>query len=162
MIIFNGQQYESTDAMPPEVRKLYEQMKALLDDTNNDGMPDLLQGATSSQRIMAVTQYVVDGKTYSRLEDLPPHARDRYTAAMSTFDTNQNGIPDILEGGMIGTATTATQPVPPTTAPTSIPTVTIVGDRPSPGTIRMIVIGLIVLVLVAAVAYFFGIAMGGR
>jgi hypothetical protein len=45
-------------------------------------------------------KFVVNGREYNSLEDLPPEARAKYEQAMSTIDKNQNGIPDFVEGMM--------------------------------------------------------------
>ncbi len=163
-IVFNGQEYDNIDAMPPDIRKLYEHMMAMFTDKDGDNIPDLFQGDVTRQQVTSFTQYIVDGKTYARLEDLPPEARERYTAMMSKIDTNQNTIPDMLEQGIgigvAGSAPANTRQASPSPVATSIPTVTVVGDRPSPGTTRMIVIGLIILAIVAGFAYFLGTSIG--
>lgn len=56
---------------------------------------------------------VINGKSYSSLDDLPPEVRQDYAQAMSVLaDKNHNGLPDILEGlpGM-GSADTQTSPI---------------------------------------------------
>ena len=42
---------------------------------------------------------IFNGKTYNRLEDMPPEARQAYEQALGMLaDKNQNGVPDALEG----------------------------------------------------------------
>jgi hypothetical protein len=42
-----------------------------------------------------------NGKSYDRLEEMPPTEREAYTHIMALFaDANQNGIPDIFEGDL--------------------------------------------------------------
>jgi|SRR5581483_8289577 hypothetical protein len=46
-------------------------------------------------------QYIVNGKTYNSLDEMPPDVRATYEAMGNLFaDKNQNGMPDILEGTM--------------------------------------------------------------
>jgi hypothetical protein len=46
-------------------------------------------------------QYIVNGKTYNSLDEMPPDVRATYEAMGNLFaDKNQNGVPDILEGTM--------------------------------------------------------------
>jgi uncharacterized protein len=42
-IIFNGQDYASTDVMPEEVRRAYQQALAQLADADHNGIPDVLE-----------------------------------------------------------------------------------------------------------------------
>ncbi len=46
-IVYNGQTYSSADDLPPEARQKYEAAMSKLD-TNRDGVPDWLAGATSA------------------------------------------------------------------------------------------------------------------
>lgn len=168
-IMFNGQEYENVAAMPPEVRRLYESMTNVFADKDGNGVPDILEGGMGNVQSSTVSQFIVDGKAYSRLEDLPPEQRARYTAAMAKLDANQNSIPDILEGDLFSALTGSANPTSATQTPstsaappagTAIPTVKIVGDRPSPGMMRMMVIGLVILVVVAIIAYLIGNTLG--
>jgi hypothetical protein len=44
--------------------------------------------------------FVVNGKSYSSIEEMPQDVRKTYELAMGAFaDRNQNGVPDIFEGG---------------------------------------------------------------
>ena len=74
-IVINGKEYHSLDEVP-------EQYRALLQDTDGDGVPDVLQGATS-QRIQVArvvrngkTTYTYNGQEYERIEELPAEARN--------------------------------------------------------------------------------------
>ena len=42
-IMFNGQEYASAEAMPADVRKVYEQALAQLADADHNGIPDVLE-----------------------------------------------------------------------------------------------------------------------
>jgi hypothetical protein len=120
-IIFKGKTYASVDEMPPDVRQVYDQVMKMLPDKNQNGVPDILEGGSLGmlkglgglladadhdgkpdflENIQAgtVTQttFVVDGKTYYSLDELPPDARQKYEAAMSKMDANRDGVPDLL------------------------------------------------------------------
>lgn len=156
-IVFNGQEYESIDAMPAEIRRLYEQVAGMLADADGDGMPDAFQQTMQAQ-VMTASQYVVDGQVYHRLEDLPPEARRRYEQAMAQFDTNQDGVPDMLAGVMGGAPVSAHpaesgSPAPLSSA-TTIPTVRVVGESSPESRVRMLTLAVVVLlVVVAGLAY---------
>ena len=124
VIVIDGRTYNSVNDMPPEVRRKYEQAMRLLQeandnrvpdafesvasdpmsilaDKNKDGVPDVLENLTTGQTILQSMKIIVDGKEYDGLESLPPEARARYKEAMGKLDTNRNGIPDFVEG-MLG------------------------------------------------------------
>lgn len=45
------------------------------------------------------TKIIFNGKTYTKLEEMPSEVRQAYEQALAQFaDANKNGIPDILEG----------------------------------------------------------------
>ena len=44
-IIFNGKSYRDVADMPPDVRAIYEKFDRFFEDANQDGVPDVLQGA---------------------------------------------------------------------------------------------------------------------
>jgi hypothetical protein len=78
-IIYNGQQYNDIDQMPPEVREAYENaMKAIgniFADNDHNGMPDVLENATSVSNIQTTYQVKVNGQVYKNPEDLPANLR---------------------------------------------------------------------------------------
>ncbi|HMP41587.1 MAG TPA: SHOCT domain-containing protein [Roseiflexaceae bacterium] len=50
------------------------------------------------------TSVVVNGQTYTSLDQMPPDVRQAYEQSMAVLaDANQNGIPDILEQFGVGT-----------------------------------------------------------
>jgi hypothetical protein len=73
-IVINGQEYHSLEEVPEEYR-------ALLQDSDGDGVPDVLQGATSNSIRVArmvrdgKTTYTYNGQEYERIEELPAEAR---------------------------------------------------------------------------------------
>lgn len=143
-INFNGQEYDSPDAMPPDVRKLYDMANSMLEDKNQNGMPDLFEnmGMSQTPTVMHSAQYVIDGTSYASLESMPPEARQRYEQAMKRLDGNNNGVPDLFEAFAQPQAPTSTQ------SP-GVPHVTVVGE--SRRTPAVLLIGLMVVVLVVAV-----------
>ena len=49
------------------------------------------------------TKIIFNGKTYTKLEDMPEEVRQAYQQALAQFaDADKNGIPDILERGGVG------------------------------------------------------------
>jgi hypothetical protein len=68
-VIFNGQEYDSADAMPPDVRKAYQVMLDHLQDKDKDGIPDVLQGGSAGKNVLGMLQTSVslNGRT---LEDM--------------------------------------------------------------------------------------------
>src|SRR5512145_1065693 len=94
-INFNGKNYNNLDEMPPEERQAYEMVTKLFADENQNGVPDLLENAPANTT-MQTTTFVVDGKTYSSADEMPADARQRYQAAISKMDANQDDMPDWL------------------------------------------------------------------
>src|SRR5687767_13646040 len=64
-IIFNGQEYESPEAMPPDVRNAYQVMLDHLQDKDKDGIPDALQGRSAETNVLGMLQTSVtfNGRT---------------------------------------------------------------------------------------------------
>jgi hypothetical protein len=109
-IIVNGKMYTSVDEMPPEIRQAYEQAMSVLADKNQNGVPDILEGVMATDGINVQTtpitisssQFIVDGKTYSSVDELPPEARAKYEQAMAKLGKtaekhSQNDVPDGIE-----------------------------------------------------------------
>lgn len=112
-IVIDGKVYNSVDEMPEEIRQKYlaamskldknnngtldmlENMNALFEDKNQDGMPDAFDNLVSN--VVTTTQIVADGKEYNGMDNLPPEVRAKLSQAMGKLDANQNGIPDFLE-----------------------------------------------------------------
>lgn len=105
-IVFNGQEYNSVDEMPPEARQAYEQAMSVFADKNQNGTPDLFEGRALPGQILASVfadrdgngtpdllegqgglasrpqAIVYEGKVYTSLEELPAEARQKYEAGM--------------------------------------------------------------------------------
>jgi len=97
-IVIDGKSYNSVDEMPPDVRAKYEQAMRNFKDSNQDGTPDMFEVSASKQVISNTMKYVVEGREYNNIDDLPLEARAKYEQAMGVLDKNKNGMPDILEG----------------------------------------------------------------
>ena len=151
-ITFNGQEYDSPEAMPPEVRQLYQMMTSMLADKNQDGMPDIFVSGTGdgAPTLFQPTQFVVDGKAYSSLDELPTAARQKYEQAIGRFDANHNGIPDLLEDSPFGTVAQPTA-APPATQPYQEPKVTVIGDPQPTSRITILLAAVVVVVLLMAI-----------
>ena len=50
-IVFNGKEYSSLEALPPEAREALKHAASAMGDTNKDGIPDALQGSGAPQRV---------------------------------------------------------------------------------------------------------------
>jgi hypothetical protein len=102
-IIVNGVEYPGVDAMPPDVRAVYERTVGRLADQDCDGVPDLVQAVRAAGGVVEVTEthhstISVNGKTYDRVEDMPPSVRRLYEATMSRTDVLESVTPRISSG----------------------------------------------------------------
>jgi hypothetical protein len=85
-IIFNGQEYSSTEAMPDDVRTMYQQTLSQLADADHNGIPDALerQGAGAGNVIgIQNSSITVNGKTYGSVEEMPGWVRFIFEQAMA-------------------------------------------------------------------------------
>jgi len=156
-INFNGQEYDSPAAMPPEVRQLYQMMTDMLADKNQDGMPDIFAGSTGNtgSTLFQTTQFIVDGKAYSSLDELQADARQKYEQELGRFDANRNGIPDLLENSPFGAVVQPPAGAAPTAQPYQEPKVTVIGDsQPTSRAVIILVGGVVVVLLVVIVALY--------
>lgn len=167
VIVIDGKTYKSVGEMPPEVRARYEQaMRAFPrpQETSATSLPLEFNGEDGSLTVTS-TKFIVDGKEYNSLEELPPEARARYEQAMDALDANRNGLPDFLEG-MFGTppqpsASPAATTTPPQ-RPASSPPMPVATPAISPDTTSgwmLVLLGgflaVLCLLLAAGVWYFF-------
>jgi hypothetical protein len=154
-INFNGQEYDSPEAMPAEVRQLYQMMTNMLADENQDGMPDIFAGSGNiKSTVFQTTQFIVDGKAYSSLDEMPAEMRQKYQQSLGQLDANRNGIPDLLENSPFGTVA---QPTPSAALaaaqPFQEPKVTVIGAG-LPVNRGTLLIGAAVVLLVLIVALY--------
>ncbi len=149
-ITFNGQEYDNPEAMPPKVRQLYQMMTSMLADKDQDGMPDIFASAAGDPvpTLFQTTQFVVDGKAYNNLDELPAEARQKYMQAIGRLDANRNGIPDLLEHSSVGVAAQPTA-APPATQTFQEPKVTVIGDAQPAHRVTILLVAGVVLLLLA-------------
>ncbi len=87
--VVNGTEYDSPDAMPPDVRREYERALRLVADMGKGG-PSRTTDKTVETRQDGVSvkvhtkqvKYTVDGRTYDDLAQLPPEVRARVEQAL--------------------------------------------------------------------------------
>jgi hypothetical protein len=128
LIVIDGKTYNSVNEMPPDVRANYEQAMQksqnengtnIPEDRDKHGSPDIFENMPAANILSAGMKFIVDGKEYNGIEDLPPEARAKYEQAMGALDKNRNGMPDFLEGmmNMTSQATPNVQSAPMMTNP---------------------------------------------
>lgn len=174
-IVVNGQSYDNPDDIPANAREAYQKALEVLHDSDGNGIPDFLEGkplqnvsnGQVSVNVNGGSQFVVGGKVYTSLDELPPEARLKYDQAIAKLgplmsDANMNGIPDMLEGmfggkpGAPASVTTTTMEVPP--ANTLQPAPPMISQEPPSSVIQeestnysaIAVIMLVALVVVGA------------
>jgi len=124
LIVINGKTYKSTDEMPDDIRREYENAMRNLD-KNQNGMPDIFENKNSpadqndapdalswlsnfqTTNVIQSTKIIVNGSTYDNVDQLPPELRAKYEKAMGAMDANKNGIPDFAEGMLVSKNQTA-------------------------------------------------------
>jgi len=85
-IVFNGKEYDSVDAMPPDVRKEYEVALETLRKSGGEEILSVLQrdmGVTGAHIKATFREIVVNGKTYDSVDAMPPDVRRTYEQAMA-------------------------------------------------------------------------------
>ena len=75
-IVFNGREYDSSEAMPEDVRSAYQEMVDQLQDKDKDGIPDVLQGGSAGNVLgILKTSVTYNGRTLEGVESLPAPMR---------------------------------------------------------------------------------------
>ena len=93
-IMFNGKEYPSAEAMPEDVRKVYQQALAQLADADHNGIPDALEHGGAGNVIgIQNSSITVNGKTYGSVGEMPALVRFLYEQAMGQLDPNRAGAP---------------------------------------------------------------------
>ena len=85
-IVFNGKEYDSVDAMPPDVRKEYEVALETLRKSGGEEILSVLQrdmGVTGTHIKASFREIVVNGKKYESVDAMPPDVRRIYEQAMA-------------------------------------------------------------------------------
>ena len=88
-IVFNGAEYDSVEAMPPDVRAQYEKVLESLKQTGGDEVLSALQrvssgsgGSLSGTIKTTYKEIVVNGKKYGSVGEMPPDVRRLYEQAL--------------------------------------------------------------------------------
>ena len=89
-IVVNGTEYDSPEAMPPEVRRQYEQAMQLVQGVAKGAAPpgttertvEATRDGVSVKVHTKQVKYSVDGKTYDDPSQLPPEVRARVEQAL--------------------------------------------------------------------------------
>ena len=93
-IIFNGQEYASSDAMPEQVRKAYEQALAQFVDADHNGVPDILErGGPGNVIGIQHSSITVNGRTYESVDAMPALVRLLYEHTIGQVGANRTGLP---------------------------------------------------------------------
>src|SRR5437899_8815736 len=82
-IVFNGQEYDSVDAMPPDVRKEYDVALETLRKSGGEEILSVLQrdmGVSGTHIKATFREIVVNGKKYDSVDAMPPDVRRRGVA----------------------------------------------------------------------------------
>jgi hypothetical protein len=82
-IVFNGQEYTSVEAMPPDIRQEYEAALDMLSKTGDRDVVSQLQRASGLRVQTQVRRRIlVDGKEYDSVDQIPLAIRQRYEAVV--------------------------------------------------------------------------------
>jgi hypothetical protein len=82
-IIFNGQEYNGVEAMPPEVRQAYEKALAQFADADRNGIPDILErGAAGNVIGIQQSSITVNGRRFDSVDEMPAPVRFLFEQAM--------------------------------------------------------------------------------
>ncbi len=92
-IIFNGQEYNSPEEMPSDVRQAYDgALNMLLQRNSGAASPKININVKTNIRLG------YQGQTYNNPDEMPPEVRAAYDKAMAQIDKDHNGVPDLMEG----------------------------------------------------------------
>jgi phage-related protein len=91
-IVFNGKEYDSVEAMPPDVRKEYEVALETLRKAGDADILSLLQRGGDTRIQTTVREVVVNGKKYDSLDAMPPDVRRTYEQAMAQLAPGGAGV----------------------------------------------------------------------
>ena len=85
-IVFNGEEYDSVDAMPPDVRKEYDVALETLRKSGGEEILSVLQrdmGVSGTHIKATFREIVVNGKKYDSVDAMPPDVRRTYERALA-------------------------------------------------------------------------------
>ena len=101
-IVFNGQEYDGVDAMPPAVRRQYEDVMRLVRGEDRVKVESLVEAGSQSKVIKVTTnvrtRIVVNGKEYHSVDEMPAQVRAAYERALAQAEggTSSGGEPAAL------------------------------------------------------------------
>lgn len=152
-IIFNGKTYNNINDMPADERQAYDQMSGIFLDKDGNGIPDFMEGNIAMSMMNAsASGFVVNGKTYASLDEMPEDLRSKMRSA---FDALANaGLVSKSTFVQMSEAKTvpASQPVPQSS--------TVIEEERGGNTFTIIIGGMVLCSALAAVAmalyYFVG------
>jgi hypothetical protein len=99
-IIFNGQEYDSPEAMPQAVRTAYQAALAKLEDADQNGVADILErGETGNVVMIQESSIRVNGREFKDVTSMPALVRALYEYAMRQAEGNQQGLREITTTG---------------------------------------------------------------
>jgi len=84
--VFNGREYDSVEAMPPDVRQEYEVALETLRKSGGEEILSVLQrdmGVSGTHIKATLREIVVNGKKYDSVDAMPPDVRRVYEQAMA-------------------------------------------------------------------------------
>lgn len=88
IIIFNGKTYNSIEDMPAAERQAYDQMSGIFLDKDGNGIPDFMEGnITMSVMNASASGFVVNGKTYTSLDEMPEDMRNKMHSAFDALSS---------------------------------------------------------------------------
>jgi hypothetical protein len=79
-ITFNGQEFESLQSMPEDIRQEYLLLVQQVGDANQNGIPDI---AEQGKGIAVTHRIVVNNQQYNSPAEMPPDVRELYEQAQS-------------------------------------------------------------------------------
>lgn len=98
-IIFNGQEYASTEAMPKAVRTAYQEALAGLEEANKNGVPDILdRGETGNVIRIQESSITVNGREFQNVASMPGPLRVLYEYALRQAEGAQHGLSRTVTG----------------------------------------------------------------
>lgn len=159
-ISFNGQEYNSPDEMPPQIRQLYQQAMANL----AQNQPGKAVSPKVNIKISTNMRFKYNGQVYNSLDELPPDVRPKYEKIMNQMDKDHDGVPDFIEGKAPQPENTSININTDGTFGPSAPIVPLTPTQPSVApsqsarqmlVIAGVVIVLLVLVLILLVSYIY-------
>ena len=147
-IIFNGKTYNDINDMPADERQAYDQMSGIFADKDGNGIPDFMEGNIAMSVMNAsASGFVVNGKTYASLDEMP---EDMRTKMRSAFDA-------LASAGLVSKSTfvqmTEAKTIP-RSQPTPQPSAVIEEERGGK-TFTLILGGMVLCSALAAVAMAF-------